>query len=446
MERVLTDYIRALRKAGAGVSTTEALDAARAVALVGYEDRRTLKITLAAALAKTAEEGRLHDRLFDLYFAGAPSRAEETGAAPESDDGLSVQDAVQDLESLAAAPDGAAMAMAMAKAAKAAGVDDIRFASQASYLTGRMLQEMGLEALEKELLDRLGDHTPEGDARAKALMETRARLRRAARAHVDRRYEVFGRSATETFMDEAVAERAISALTQADMARMKIIVARMAKKLAAKHSRRRRVSQRGQLDVRRTLRANAGYDGVPFEVIWKQKRRDRPKIVAVCDVSGSVAQYVRFLLLFLTALRGEVADVQTFAFSQSLKDVGPDLDGASFDAAMEKIVREVGSGSTDYGQAFAVLRAAHWDAIDRSTTLLILGDGRSNYSDPRVDILRDAADQAKRVVWLCPEPPGQWGSGDSCIADYRPFCTSLTHCSTAAELERAIDEMLLAYD
>jgi uncharacterized protein with von Willebrand factor type A (vWA) domain len=105
----------------------------------------------------------------------------------------------------------------------------------------------------------------------------------------------------------------------------------------------------------------------------------------------------------------------------------------------------VGSGSTDYGQAWQDLQDRHWHTIDRRTTVLVLGDGRSNGGDPRLDIFADLAQRAKRVVWLCPEPSGRWGTGDSAILRYRPFCTHLAHSATAADLERAIDEALEAY-
>jgi uncharacterized protein with von Willebrand factor type A (vWA) domain len=277
-------------------------------------------------------------------------------------------------------------------------------------------------------------------------MDARASLSRQAREVVNQRFEVFGRAATETFMNTTVAARPIDQLTLRDMARMKALVARMARRLAVKHARRRKVRDGGQLDLRRTLRANAGHDGVPFDVVWKRKHRDRPRIVAVCDVSGSVATYVRFLLMFLYALNETVADLGAFAFSNHLEDVSEVLERLDFEAAMERIIFDLGSGGTDYGQALADLRDHHGRRIDRRTTVLILGDGRSNHTDPRLDILSEIADRAKRVVWLCPEPPGRWGTGDSEILRYRPYCTRLSHCATALDLERALDEVLLAYD
>jgi uncharacterized protein with von Willebrand factor type A (vWA) domain len=347
---------------------------------------------------------------------------------------------------LAASGDPDRVAAALERAAAAAGVDDIRFASQGSYFARRMLEAMGVKDLEARLIDRLQARTAEASAEAQALIDARASLTRQARAVVDRRFEVFGRAATETFMNTAVSARPIDQLSLRDMERMKTLVARMAKRLAERHSRPRKHRQQGRLDIRRTLRANAGHDGVPFQLIWKQKRRDRPKIVAICDVSGSVAAYVRFLLMFLYALSETVADLGAFAFSHALADVSPVLRRMDFETALQRILFEVGTGGTDYGQALTDLRDRHWETIDRRTTVLILGDGRSNHTDPRLDIFAEIADRAKRVVWLCPEPASRWGTGDSEIPRYRPFCTALTHCATALDLERALDEVLLAYE
>ena len=461
MERTLTAYIRALRQAGAAVSPSEAIDAARAVALVGYAERGTLKDLLGVVLAKTAEEKDLHERLFDLYFsralAAAPSTppgspspkggGEEPGQAEGGDgEGGDERHPVDDLVDLANTDDPGRTAVAMERAAAAAGVDEIRFASQGTYFTRRMLETMGIEALEARLMQRLETRTPEAQADAQTLIDARATLGRQARAFVDQRFEVFGRAATETFMNTAVSNRALDKLSLRDMERMKAVVARMAKRLAVRHARRRKIRNRGRLDVRRTLRANAGYDGVPFEVVWKKKHRDRPKIVAVCDVSGSVAAYVRFLLMFLYALQETVADLGAFAFSNELQDVSLPLKRLPFEAAFEHILFEVGSGGTDYGQALVDLKNNYWEQIDRRTTVLVLGDGRSNMTDPRLDLFAEMADRAKRVVWLCPEPAGRWGSGDSEILRYRPFCTHLSHCATALDLEQALDEILLAYD
>ena len=464
MERTLTNYIRALRLAGAGVSTTEAIDAARTLDLVGYGDRERLKRSLSPVLAKSPEETALHERLFDLYFSNAEAAPPQNASSDQDEDtggqdgegstdegSLSDQDGQSgdggpmDLLSLAQSGDGARMAMAMAQAGRLAEVDQIRFSTQVPYFVQRMLEELGLAKLNADLMQALDDRTPEGQAWAGALIEARSTLMRAARAYAEARFEVFGRSASEAFMNEVMQERALGALSKADMERLKPLIAKMAKRLATKHARRKKQHNRGQLNLAKTMRANAGHDGVPFDLVWKVKRKDKPKIIAVCDVSGSVARYVRFLLLVLYALKEKVTDLETFAFSNQLVDVGHDLDRLSFDTAMEKIVHEVGNGSTDYGRAFTELIGQYDRLIDKRTTILILGDGRNNKGDPGLGAFHEIAAKAKRVIWLCPEHPSSWGSGDSEIMRYRPFCASLTYCSTILDLEQALDDVLMAY-
>ena len=183
-------------------------------------------------------------------------------------------------------------------------------------------------------------------------------------------------------------------------------------------------------------------DAVPFEVIWKQRKITRPKIVAVCDVSQSVATAARFLLMFLYQLRDVVDDVHAFAFSSHLMDVGAILDDHPIEEAVPQILAAVGFRPTDYGQALVDLTDHHLGVIDRRTTVIMLGDGRSNYGDPRIDRFRALHDRARRVVWLNTEPENFWGLGDSEMPRYRPFCHVARTCRSLADLERVIDDLL----
>jgi uncharacterized protein with von Willebrand factor type A (vWA) domain len=473
LERTLTRFVRSLRSAGMQVSSAEAIDAARALALVGYADREAMKASLRIVMSKSEEDDAVFGDLFDTFFSavqadrqaqaqqqareaeagqqegaeqaqpssGSPSEGERAGSP--SSGGPSDADAFM---TLAQSGDATAISVAMARAATAAGADDIRFASQTAFFVRKMLEQLGVQQVEAQLQAALAERGADARRRAQAIIEARAAMQKHARSHVEQRFEMFGRSATESFLDEVVTQREIGELSHRDMERMKVLIARMAKRLAVRHSRPRRVRNRGAIDVRRTLRANAGIGGVPFDLVWKTKKKDRPKIVAICDVSGSVAQYVKFLLLFLHALNEKVTDLEAFAFSARLYDVGRTLERMDFEQAMDRIVRDAGGGSTDYGQALMDLQSQSWDVIDRRTTVIVLGDGRSNDSDPRLDIFAELADRCRRLVWLCPEPPRRWGTGDSCMLQYEPFCSQLSYCATASDLERAVDEVLSAYD
>jgi len=452
-ERTLTDFIRALRSAQVPVSPAEAIDAARALRVVGYGDRGLMKRSLRGVLAKSETDTETYDRLFDLFFAvrdlqepgGTPDRQEDSDGAEADADGDASEVPAPDLMDLAESRDEAAIAMALEKAGREAGVQNIRFSTQTGYFAQQMMKAMGVERLETRLLDRLRERSEAANEEAERLMELRRDMMMRARAHAERQFDIYGAGQTEQFREEVLAERAISALDMADLKRMNLLIAKLAKKLATKHSRRRRKKNRGQLDIRRTIRANAGLGGVPFELHWRQKRRDRPKFIVICDVSGSVARYVRFLLLMLHSLREVVPDLHAFAFSARLRDIGDWLDTDGFEAAMARIIKEVSFGSTDYGQALSDLKVGHWDKIDRRTTLIILGDGRSNYGDPRLDLFREATARAKQTLWLCPEPRSVWGTGDSEMLRYQPYCSNMVEVSNLKGLERAIDEALAAY-
>ncbi len=405
MDSAINGFVRALRAAGVAVSTVETLDAARTVALLGWHDRAVLREAFGTVLAKSEDDRILHDQIFDSYF----SLPTQTAPKEEADQPAAADATEADEENLDEQ-------LELERAAQAAGVDEIRWSTQVAYFTGRMMKAMGRE----------------GDSE----------LQRKARDVVRRRFELYGAPATEAFMSEVLVQRPIGRLVPSDYERLKAAIARMARRLAQRHSRRRRVHQGERLDLRATLRANAGHDHVPFKLRWRQRRRDKPRIVAVCDVSGSVAAQVRFLLLFLYALHGTVLDLRSFAFSHRLADVSDPMQLLPFDDAREKILSEVGGGSTDYGQAWADLHHEHLSSIDRHTTLLVLGDGRSNYGNPRLDLFSDLAERAARVIWLCPERPGSWGSGDSCMLEYRPWCTSALHCTSVEDFERVIDDVL----
>jgi uncharacterized protein with von Willebrand factor type A (vWA) domain len=447
MEKQISNFIRALRSADVRVSTGEALDAARTVAMIGYDDRALMKDSLACVLAKSESEKQIHDRLFELYFSSAPAGSAVQSAGTENDGEPTEdpKDAAERLSQLTQQGNEQALATAIERAAEQAELNDIRFSTQVAYFAQSMVRAMGGEQLQARLLEALQGRTPDADAEAQRLIDVRRTLTMTARERAERAFQIFGAAETEKFRDEVAATKRLSAIEANDMARMKQLVAKVARRLAVKHSRRRKRTQRGLLDVRRTMRANAGVDGIPFNVIWRQKKKDRPKIIVICDVSGSVALYVRFLLLLLFSMKEAIPDLHAFAFSYRLKSVDDILETMEFDAAIKKILREIGLGSTSYGQAFSDFKMEHENKIDRRTTIIILGDGRSNYGDPRLDLFRDFAGRAKRVIWLNPEGRALWGTGDSVIPRYEPFCAQMSHVATLKDLEKAIDEVLTAY-
>ena len=456
MQETLEDFLRALRAADIPVSPAEAIDAHRAVDSVGYSDRILLKDTLCIALAKTSDESRRFDDCFDMFFAREEFKSEdqdkrgcnsETKNSPSPlPEGLPENLQNSELLQMLVDRDREALAQRMEEAARESGAMNIRYVTQRGLMVRRILDRMGLRELEAAVraLNHNDKNARDGNP-AKELAEMRQNLFQEARQYLDRLYELYARPYGEQLREEFLAETALSAVEQRDFDRMQKLVHKMAKKLATRYNRRRKRTRRGVLDVRRTLRKNMAHDGIPFDTVWKQTKIERPRIVVICDVSRSVAAAARFLLLFLYSLNEVIATLRAYAFSDHLTEISDIIEEKEVEVAIPEILDKIGFRPTDYGQSFADFEEDYGDVIDRKTTVIILGDGRSNHNDPRVDLMRWMHDRAKSVIWLNPEPKTFWGTGDSEMLRYLPFCNVASLCRTIQDLDRIIDDVLRSY-
>ena len=441
MQRTMENFLRALRAADIRVSPAEAIDAHRAADITGYADRELFRDALCTTLAKTADEVARFERCFDTFF----NRQEFQGFGDDADTADEPAPDVGEQSPLAQMlleNDLAGLAQSMEAAAETSGAANIRLSSQRRLLTRRMLDDMGLRQLEALITQRREG----GDgALADRLGKKRAALFEEAKRYVERQHDLYAADSGRKLREELLAEERLTAVDPREMASMQTLVRRMAKKLASRYARRQRRAKQGQLDVRRTLRKSMPHEGIPYELIWKTKKIDRPKIVALCDVSGSVANVSQFLMLFLYSLNEVVERLDAFAFSNHLIAVGDILDGEAADVAIAAVIKKIGLRSTDYGQSLEDFAALHLAKLDRQTTVIILGDGRTNYVDPRIDILRAINERSRAVIWLNPEPETFWSRGDSEMDRYRRFCHVVKTCNTLSELERVIDDALRAY-
>ena len=220
----------------------------------------------------------------------------------------------------------------------------------------------------------------------------------------------------------------------------------MVKRLNDKYSRRKRRAKRGALDLKRTLRENVACQGLLFQPQWKARKAGRPEIMVLCDISRSVQAVSRFMLLFLYSLNEEVARVKSFVFCSNLVEVSHVFESYDVEEALARLQESsnlgVLFGRTDYGQVFQDLEVNWLDKVTRRSTVLILGDARNNYGNPRSDILRLIHKRSRRIIWLNPEPPSFWGTGDSEMRRYMPYCFLARECSTVNHLGRVVDFLL----
>ncbi|WBL76596.1 VWA domain-containing protein [Bradyrhizobium xenonodulans] len=458
MRENLHRFFRAARGAGVHVSPAESIDAMRAVKQVGFSDRAVLRDALLLTLAKSQDEKLALGDCFDLFFSQPEQRDDQPEAASDDD---AAQDADRSPSSGAASeagqgrpPEGLgplaqmllsqdrnAIAAAIASASGAASLSDIRYSTQRGIFSSRILDAMGLQRLRDDL-DELTAANPPLAERLRAALDA---LREAVRDTVAQGLALYAREEAENLRNEILRNAPLARIERRQVAEMRTLIRQIARRLRERYSKPRKRQRRGHLDVRRTLRRNAAWGGVPFLTAWKRKHRDRPKIVALCDVSGSVAQVSDFFLLLIHSLHEVVDDVRSFAFSSHLIEVSEILEKKSPEEAMAEIMSKVGFGSSDYGSSLVDFEKEFMSTLTPQTTVIVLGDARSNNLDPRADILRRISERSKRLVWLNPEGRLAWGFGDSEMPRYATFCSVVRQCATAQQLERAVSDIVATY-
>jgi uncharacterized protein with von Willebrand factor type A (vWA) domain len=450
MKENLHRFFRAARGAGVPVSPAESIDAMRAVANVGFSDRGILRDTFLLTLAKTQDEKKALGDCFDLFFShpapAAPGDASD--ATPESTATQAAEtaggqstDGLGPLAQMLLSQDRSELAAAIANAASAASLSDIRYFTQRGIFSSRILDLLGIARLRDDI-DNTAGTNPALTERLSLGLEG---LRDGVRDTVSQALLLYGREEAENLRNEILRNAPLSRIEPRQVEQMRFLIRQIARRLRERYSKPRKRQRRGHLDVRRTIRRNAAWGGVPFLTAWKRRRRDRPKIVALCDVSGSVARVSDFFLLLIHSLHEVVSDVRSFAFSGHLIEVSDILESKTPEEAMQDIMSKVGFGSSDYGRSFADFEQQWMSAITPQTTVIVLGDARSNNLDPRADILRRIAERSKRLVWLNPEGRTAWGFGDSEMPRYQTFCTVVRQCATAHQLERAVSDIVATY-
>jgi uncharacterized protein with von Willebrand factor type A (vWA) domain len=455
----LLAFMQYLRGQKIAVSPADTLDAVAVAELLGYDNRSLLRNGLASTLAKSAHELAVFETAFDQYFQptmrrpGAPTAAnddsasatepsEAEGPMPASTteqgnedplDGLRGNSLFDALENR----DDSALSVAIETAAAEAKVDDISLFTQRGQYVRKILDALGDEALRDAAIE-LEQSEP---AAFEAVQALREQLRERVRDRVERAYLIHAKAETEDLLDESLSKIKLGNVDHSQMARLKRLMDRMARKLAARHGRRRRRFRRGKLNVGETVRRAIPTDGVPFSPRWRKSERKRPQVMAICDVSGSVAAYARFLLMFLYALQDVLPRTRTFAFSAALGEVSDLFADLPVAEAIERVNLKYG-GATDYGRALHEFSESALAEVNNATTIIILGDARNNQADPRLDLLAEMKARAKQLIWLNPESIRLWGTGDSEMLRVKRHCHLARECNNLKQLERIIDKLL----
>jgi uncharacterized protein len=459
----LVGFVEALRAQGISVGPSETVDAGRVITVLGLGDREALREGLACAVLRRADHRQTFDAMFDLWWPaalGGRTILLDEDSDADTPEGLPPEDVeamrAMLLELLSENPeigdmDERLVAM-IAQIVEAYG----RYTSSRgpSYSSYQALKAMGLDELEGRLLAGLlaphdDDPSPTQEQIAKALAAQKiSQLRRLVENETKRRTaEQLGRDHVQMYGIPQLAENVEFLRASGDQLRqMRKVVAPLARMLATRLAARRRRARAGAIDLRKTLRKSMSTGGVPIDVVLRKPRPARPELVVLCDVSGSVAGFSHFTLLLVHALRQQFSRVRVFAFIDTTDEVthlfGPDADLA---VAIQRITREAGvytrDGHSDYGNAFVSFTENFHNVLSPRSSLLVLGDGRTNYRSPAVDVLAHMVSASRHAHWLNPEPRHLWGSGDSAVPRYEDVIT-MHECRSAKQLAAVIDQLL----
>ncbi|SDK20066.1 hypothetical protein SAMN05421869_114217 [Nonomuraea jiangxiensis] len=443
-------FVHALREAGVPVSLAEGLDAARALRVIELSERESLRAAYAATLVKKPAYRPGFDVLFDLWFPAATSgmHAErpERRIDPEQAELPELRDHLAGLLSGGTDLELREFARAMVErfGRQPAGPGrqnwfsySVMRALSPETLMARILNNVlaGRERgglAEKTVRQRVND----GIRRFEEAVTTDVRRRIAEDSGVER----IARSAVRPPLDQIDFLR----VTKADLARLRREVYPLARRLAARLTIKHRKGRRGRLDFRRTMRASLQSGGVPLTTHFKPPRPHKPELVILCDTSDSVSSFAHFTLLLTYALREQFTKVRAFGFVDTVDEITRFfVPGADVVEAMTRLANEadmVRFGRTNYGHSLERFAERYADAIGPRTSLLILGDARSNYQPPALDVLRSLVSRSRHAYWLNPEPRQQWDTGDSVASDYGTV-VPMSECRNVAQLTAFIETL-----
>lgn len=466
MESRIIEFAGVLRRHGVRVSTAETLDALRGVQTAGLSDRTTFKSALRAAMVKRAADLQTYDELFDAFFSGLGDLAKEMGGefGEHAGDG-ELQDFLDRLGEVLDGMDPPVSELARALMMQDHGTLErilrelmesgrIRpTQAQAAAAARAAAEALGAGALTSEfqkVLDAAaqGGLSPEALERLKEYLDQRARdlgemikgLLRLAQQNRERTEE------QQKEIDQLL-DKSFYYLSPAEIRRMREAVSALARRLKNVMAIRRKKMKRGRLDVKGTLRASMEFGGVPFRVRYDNKRREKPQIVILCDISDSVRNVSRFMLQFVHSLQDQYSRVRSFVFVADIAEVTRLFSDNEIQTAIQAAI----SGDavnvyahSDFGRAFRTFHRDHLSAIDSRTTVIILGDARNNYNAPNDWALRDMSERAKQIIWLNPENNSTWGFGDSEMALYGRHCDMVEECRNLKQLYKVVDHLVLS--
>lgn len=489
MDQRIVEFISALRAAGVRISIAESQDAFYATQLMGIARREGFRSSLRATLVKESQDQPVFDDLFPLYFGNdeppllnlmddlspeerellqqalralleqmrRPDQEGQEGQPSGRRQGAPTSDQLNNLiQLLQALLQGQNLNQdRLDDAGQRTGLPNATRPYERRWMEQRMMRQLGMRLLEQlmnqlpDLLKQLGMSQQAVDQLMDDMEANRDALAEQIARHVGgsiarQRAEEMAR---EKMDPQDIMHRPFSRLNEQEADVLRQEIRRLVAQLRSRAALRRKRAKTGTLDPKKTIRANLRYGGIPLELKYKH-RHLKPKLVLVCDLSTSMRNVVTFLLRMVYELQDQVSSTHSFGFVSDLGSISEDFAEHPPDKAIEIVLDrpdlQPGYYSTDLGNSLNTLMNRYAGTIDHRTSVIFVGDGRNNYRNPRIDLMEQIKRRSKRVIWLNPEHPRQWGTGDSDMLLYVPYASNVHRVSNMAELAAAVDKLLTA--
>ena len=456
MESRILQLISALRASGVRISLAESAEAFSAVDIMGIQEREEFRLSLRSTLIKDLKDLPTFDKLFPLFFgSGQPPMM---GGDPTDD--MTPEEAQMWADAMKQFAQNLRQRMqrlmngeqlsrseleALSQMVGLNQVDDLRYQN---WMAQRMMRALAFPEVREAMKELMEELQRMGMSRDRV-----EQMRNMIQQNLDGMREQIQQFAGERIAEnmsekepgeriDNLMNRPFNALSDEDKKVLQQEVKRLAAMLRTRIALRQKRAKSGQLDPKSTIRANLKYHGVPMEIKHKDRVR-KPKIVVICDISTSMRFCSELMLSFLFALQGQVRKTHAFAFIDHLEYISNDFSGTNVDDAIQSVLWRMPSGhyNTDLGWSLNDFQNEYMDTLNSGTTLIVVGDGRNNYYDPRIDIFSTMTRRAARTIWLNPEPPIMW-HGDSDMHKYAPMCNDVLKVSNLRELANAVDTLM----
>ncbi len=460
MVDLVLKFVSCARTAGLRVSTSEVLDCLNQLKLVDILEEPQFAAVLRANFAKSRREQHHFDRLYQMFFHELRQDAAVAYSEPYSEQIQNILQALapigEENETFEAvlnflAGDPLPYFERLQQIGQSVDEHKSGMGSNLGSLVRRLEIMLGINAIEDALAQFFADHRDQlkWEIRQDLTDSFKDRLESARRLLIQDRQLYANRDkknlSYRRHLDH-LGEIHFASLTRKEVDAMREVIEQLVRKLKDTISRRYSRRNRGVLDIKKTLRRAASYQGLPMELFYRHHPLRKTKILALCDVSGSVWSAARFMLNMLYSLQECFTQVRSFVFVAGLDEVTGVFEDYEINQAIEKILKEADieyNAATDYGLTLRQFKTRYMDILNKKTTLIIIGDGRTNYANPEERILEEMRERSRRLIWLNPETQYFWYTGDSEMRTYMQHCDEVRPCQNLNQLLDFVESLVL---